>query len=67
MKPFVEVPGRPSGSKIPDLRFSDSKCQLGFPFAFLAFLAVQTIANLPTAVGLPTAIGLPTAVGLTES
>ncbi len=28
MKPFVEVLGRPSGSKIPELRFSDSKCSI---------------------------------------
>ena len=46
MKPFGEMLGRRSGSKIGDLKFSDPKGQLEFPFAFLAHLAVQTNANL---------------------
>ena len=41
MKAFVEVLGLPSESKIRDLRVSDSKCQIGFPSAFLAVQTIQ--------------------------
>ena len=41
LNPFIETLGRLPESEIRDLRFSDSKRQPGFRFAFLAHLAVQ--------------------------